>query len=282
MLTTDTIKSVLTSAKKQLNAIESANTDCEVLLSSLLQCTREHLYSYPEQELSPDLVCDFNSLTRKRSKKYPVSYLTGIKEFWSINYLVNSYTLIPRPETEFLVEKILGLIDKDSPAKILELGTGCGAIAIALAEERPNIRITAVDISPEAVAMTRKNAKRNKVENICLLVSNWYSEIGNKTFDVIVCNPPYVESDDKGFTEGEIRFEPRVALDGGPVGMSALNFIIPTAVRYLNPHGCLLVEHGYNQGFQVRGLFKQYHYQNIRTETDYSGHERFSYGDYRK
>ena len=282
MQSTDTIKSVLNSAKKQLNAIESASTDCEVLLSSLLQCTREHLYSYPEQKLPPDLVCDFNSLTRKRSKKYPVSYLTGIKEFWSTNYLVNSSTLIPRPETELLVEKVLGLIDKGSPAEILDLGTGCGAIAIALAKERPNTRITAVDISPEAVEMTRENAQKNKIENICLLVSDWYSEIGNKTFDVIVSNPPYVESDDNGFTEGEIRFEPRIALDGGPVGMNALNHIVPTAARYLNSHGCLLIEHGYNQGLQVRELFKQYHYQNIRTETDYSGHERFTYGDYWK
>ena len=187
--------------------------------------------------------------------------------------------MIPRPETELLVEKVLDLIDKDNPVEILDLGTGCGTIAITLAKERPNTRITAVDISPEAVAITRENAQRNKIENICLLVSDWYSEIGNKTFDIIVSNPPYVESDDKGFTEGEIRFEPRIALDGGPVGMDALNIIIPTAARYLNPHGCLLVEHGYKQGLQVRELFKQYHYLNIRTESDYSGHERFTYGD---
>ena len=280
MTTTDTVKSVLNSARNQLNAIDSASIDCEVLLSKLLQCTREHLYAHPDQRLSPNLICDFKLLISKRSKKYPLSYLTNTKEFWSISYMVNCYTLIPRPETELLVEKVLQQIDIDKPANILDLGTGCGAIAVALAKERPYSRITAVDISPEALMVMRKNARRNKVENICWLLSDWFSELGDKTYDVIVCNPPYVKSTDRRFTEGEIRFEPRIALDGGRVGLSALNLIVPAAVRHLNPCGRLLVEHGFNQGPHVRQLFRRNNYQDIWTETDYSGHERFTYGDY--
>lgn len=278
MNTPHTIQALLDSAYHRLQRFESARLDAEILLSAVLNTGREYLYAHPEHALASEAIIDFNSLINKRSQGYPIAYLTGIKEFWSIPLIVNRHTLIPRPETELLVETALDRIPVDQDLNILDLGTGCGAIAIAIARERPNITVIATDISHDTLATASENAYRHGLKNIQFKHSDWFSELDRYTFHIIVSNPPYVESGNHNLVESEIRYEPRLALDGGHQGLQAFTQIIPAAVRYLSANGCLLLEHGANQGEMVRRILKDNHYYDIQTINDYSGQERISFG----
>jgi len=277
---TTTIRDLLQSAKGRLRDADTAQLDCEVLLATVIKRDRNYLYTHPEAVVTRSEIADFNSLISKRADGYPVAYLTGWKEFWSIPLSVDRNTLIPRPETELLIETALEFIDKDANLNVLDLGTGSGAIAIALARERPLCPITASDISMNALSLAMANARSNNLPNIRFLKSDWFSELDPQRYDIILSNPPYVESGDPGFNNSEIRYEPRIALDGGAGGMDAYFRIIPAAARHLSGRGRLLVEHGHTQGGPVRQLFRDCHYLDITTRKDYAGHERLTFARY--
>lgn len=278
MATSYTIETLLDSACRRLRQFESARLDAEILLSVVLNKGREYLYAHSESIPDGEAVVDFNSLVNKRSQGYPIAYLTGTREFWSMQFIVNRHTLIPRPETELLVEAALDRIPVDRELQILDLGTGCGAIAAAIARERPNAKVVASDISRDSLATASENTRRHGLSNIRFVYSDWFSELRRHVFHVIVCNPPYVESDNPGFIENEIRYEPRLALDGGYRGLQAYHRIIPAALRHLTANGYLLLEHGAAQGENIRRILKGSHYCEIQTVRDYSGLDRITYG----
>lgn len=275
-MTDVTIKDVLTFASNQLTDFDTAKLDSEILLSSVINRGREFVYSHPEQKLNQTELADFHSLIAKRTSGFPVAYLTGLKEFWSLQIRVNLSTLIPRPETEHLVEVALGEIITHFDPSILDLGTGSGAIALAMAREKPRSAVIATDICTEALQMASANAHAYKLNNIRFLHSDWFSELGDYKFDLILCNPPYVNSSDPGFIHGEIRYEPRLALDGGSLGLDAFHRIVPTASRHINRGGKLILEHSYSQGESIRRLLQTYGYINVQTLTDYSSHDRIT------
>ena len=273
----NTVNELLARAQKQLQHIESARLDAEILLAFVLDISRAQLYSYPEKTVPKDLATDYQSMISNRANNYPVAYLTGAKEFWSVEFQVNQHTLIPRPETESLIETALGLIPNDKEIIILDLGTGSGAIAISVAKERPQSRVVATDICEETLAMARENAAGNKVSNITFKKSDWLSEFTDEVFDLVLCNPPYVDSQDSGFLDGEIRYEPRLALDGGYLGMQCFNTIIPAVLKHMRSRAYLIVEHGCCQGDSLRHLLFQNRFIDPKTVCDYAGLERVSY-----
>jgi len=275
-----TIRELLQASQTHLLNLDSGRLDCELLLAYVLGRDRNYLYSRPEQPVSPASAADFRSLLAKRASGYPLAYLTGYKEFWSTRLTVNRDALIPRPETELLIEIILELTDKDARLKILDLGTGTGAIAIAVAKERPHSTVTATDISNAALALAMENARANNITNIRFVQSDWFTELGRKQFDIILSNPPYVDSGDPALLAGEIRHEPRIALDGGHGGMDAIHRIVPAAGSHLTNRGWILLEHGYNQGQAVRDILLFCRFRDITTRQDYASHERITFACY--
>lgn len=280
MTESKTINDVLVSGSMLLTDAATARLDCEILLAHIIGKDRNYFYSHPESVISAAHIADFNSMLLKRARGYPVAYLLGQKEFWSLPFTVDSNTLVPRPETERLVEIALELIPPDTTLNVLDLGTGSGAIAVSVAAERTKCTVTATDICPYALARARENTGVNAITGIQFIESDWFENIGPTRYDIILSNPPYVESDNPGFINGEIRYEPRLALDGGPRGLDAYYRIIPAATRHLNASGYLVLEHGYLQGGILRNMLEQNHYKNIETRSDYSGLERITLARY--
>ena len=273
-----TIRELLAQAETLLRDGGSARLDAELLLGIVLDKDRSYFYSHPETTISATDYADYYSLISKRQSGYPVAYLMGKREFWSMELQVTRHTLIPRPETERLVEAALEYIPPDSVMRILDLGTGSGAIALAIARERPVCKVTAVDVSREALNVARMNAERLQLTNVELRQSDWFTGLSGELFDLIVSNPPYVESDHIGFERETIRFEPRLALDGGHHGLLAIQQIIPAARRHLHEGGYLLLEHGNTQGNDIRNLLALHHYKDIMSLCDYAGLERVTLG----
>ena len=271
------VKELLRQAEQQLHASDSARLDAEVLLCSVTGLDRARLYACPELDVEPQLAAAFKARVRARQEGTPVAYLTGVREFWSLSLLVNAHTLVPRPETEILVEAALQRIPAGQPQCIADLGTGCGAIALALARERPACRITATDISNEALAVARINAAQHDVNQVTFTASDWFSALTG-SFDLIVSNPPYIRTEDAQLLHADIRHEPRLALRGGADGMDALRHIVATSPRYLNAGGWLCLEHGYDQGRGVRGMFSENGFVDVVTINDYAGLERVCCG----
>jgi len=276
MAAAETVGAALQRARELLQGRDSSRLDAEVLLAAVTGLGREVFYSRPERPLAPEHLADFNRLVQRRHEGYPVAYLTGHREFWSLEFKVSRDTLIPRPETERLVETALEFIAAEADLDVLDLGTGSGAVAVALAVERARCRITASDVSPEALALARENAEQARVGQIRFLEADWFTGLPLRSFDVIVSNPPYVASAQAG--AGDIRFEPRLALDGGRSGLAALQTIIPAARLYLRPGGRLLLEHGHDQGAAVRRLLQLSHYVDIATRQDHAGLDRVTTG----
>tara|TARA_R110002072_G_scaffold39236_4_gene112877 strand:+ start:11859 stop:12704 length:846 start_codon:yes stop_codon:yes gene_type:complete len=269
---------VLKHAKRQLASSDSARIDAESLLCSILKCDRSKLYAYPEQALSDEELDSFNELLALRAEGHPVAHLTGQKEFWSLNLQVSHDTLIPRPETELLVETALTLIPNDKETTLLELGTGTGAIAIAIASERNHSNITATDLSAKALNVAQLNARSLAIENINFKIADWFAFPDIENYDLIISNPPYICANDPHLKQGDVRFEPITALASGVDGLDDIRTIIQQAQHYLNTRGWLLLEHGYNQAAQVRQLFKDNGYTTVTSVKDYGGIERVSMG----
>ncbi len=273
------IHSVIRNAASQLKASsDSPLLDAEVLLCFVLQKKRVYLKTWPERALTPEQANQFQSLVKKRRHGLPVAYLTGRREFWSREFLVTRDVLIPRPETELLIEVSLELIPPDQHLKLADLGTGSGIIAITLAAERPGLEVTATDLSPLALALARKNARQLNISNIQFHQSHWFDDLEESNFDFVVSNPPYIAKDDPHLQQGDLRFEPNSALISESQGLGCIETIANTARNHLLPGGYLLVEHGYDQQEQARKIFQQYQYTNLQTHIDLSGQPRVTLG----
>ena len=274
------IREALKSGKEKLIDSDSAGLDAELLLCSVLNCERGRLYSAPEKELSNETLKAFNNLTALRAQGHPIAYLTHKKEFWSLDLEIKSDTFIPRPETELLVEILLTVVPKAAGTTVLDLGTGIGAVAIAIASERPLTKITAIDKCNHALDIAKRNAQKHKIKNITFKQTNWNKPGIQERFDVIVSNPPYLSTGDPHLQQGDVRFEPLSALVSGQDGLDDITTIISKAKKQLNNKGWLLLEHGFQQAPAVRKLFKENHFSLINTFKDYSGLERVSFGQW--
>jgi release factor glutamine methyltransferase len=275
------IKSVLAEAAAALAAVsDSALLDAEVLLCLVLNKQRSYLRAWPDQQLQPEHLAAFKALLEQRQKGMPVAYITGNREFWSRDFLVTPDVLIPRPDTELLIELSLNLIPANEPTKIIDLGTGSGIIAITLAAERPHAQISATDFSLAALRIAQLNADKHHISNIRLYHSDWFTDIPDTKFNLIISNPPYIAEDDGHLQQGDVRFEPQTALCAEDQGLRDIKTIADAARNYLEPCGHLLIEHGYNQQQQVQALFKNLHYDKVQTYADLSGQPRVTYGQW--
>lgn len=247
--------------------------DADVLVRHAAGVTRAESIAHPDRLLSIDACRLLAALVERRARGEPIAYLTGIREFWSLELIVSPATLIPRPETELLVERALAHIDAGART-VADLGTGSGAIALAIAHERPEVTVVATDCSAAAIAVARANAERLRLRNVRFAVGDWFAALGTERFDIVVSNPPYVRSDDPHLLRGDVRHEPRLALVAGPRGLDAIAHIAATAPLSLSPNGWLLIEHGHDQGPDVRRMFADNGYRDIQTHRDLGGHER--------
>ena len=268
-----TLALALSSATARLQKVE---TDpplfiAELLLAHVLQQPRAYLKAGPERALAAAQWAQFDALVERRVRGEPVAYLTGRREFWSLELQVNAATLIPRAETERLVELTLQRIPVDAPWRIADLGTGSGAIALALAHERPRCMVLATDVSPEALQVARSNAARLGIENIEFQLGAWFATLRGARFDVIVSNPPYVAEHDVHLQRGDLRFEPSCALSSGADGLRDLRHIVQHATAYLGAGGWLLVEHGYAQQAAMLDLFSQQGFAEVCGYEDAAG-----------
>lgn len=274
-----TIQQTLLAAQVRLDPTSTtSHTDCELLLSHVLDCTRTYLHTWPEKILTKTQRKNFDSLIKKRQQGEPVAYLIGHKGFWEFDLTVTAQTLIPRPETELLVEQTLLLIPDNETYEILDLGTGTGAIALAIAHERPCAQITAVEQSSGALSVAAINIAAYSRGNIELLASHWFSALVNKNYHIIVANPPYIAQQDPHLNEGDVRHEPRSALLSGVDGLDDIRYIIEHAGHHLHTDGHLLLEHGYDQASAVKTLFCQHSFGIIRQYKDLSSHLRVTHG----
>jgi release factor glutamine methyltransferase len=273
-----TITELLKKAEQNIHSSESARLDAEILFCNVMQFKRSRIYSHPEQLVPEAKSVLFQSLIEQRQQGHPIAHLTGKKEFWSLELTVNKDTLIPRPETELLVETALQMIPENAAFNILDLGTGSGAIAIAIASERPDCKIVATDINKNALTIAKENAETHQIENIQFYLSDWYKNIPSKSFDLVVSNPPYIKQDDEHLSQGDVRFEPELALVAGIDGMQAINIILENAKRYLASDACLLIEHGYDQKSLVQQAFLKHDFNQLKTFQDLSGQDRITLG----
>lgn len=257
---------------------QNPEREAEILLGHVLNKNRAYLFAHPDELLTTKQLELFQNLMAQRAQGMPIAYLTGQREFWSLNLKVNKHTLIPRHETELLVELTLQFVPNKPDTYILELGTGSGAIALALAKERPNCQIIACDINLETLQVAKENARNHKIKNINFYQSNWFSNIPKHQYHAIVTNPPYIDENDPHLQQGDLRFEPRNALVSSQDGLADLQCIIEQGYDHLLPQGMLLLEHGFDQKFKVQAILNKLRYRNIRCWQDIQGHDRVSGG----
>lgn len=270
-------KQWLDQAIGRLRASESPRRDAEILLGYVTGRARTYILAFAEITLTSAEQEQLETLLVRRERGEPIAHLTGQREFWSLPLFVSPVTLIPRPDTECLVEQALAHLPAE-PCRILDLGTGTGAIALALATERPDCQVTAVDFVAEAVALATRNAQHLDIRNVTILRSDWFRALAGQRFTVIVSNPPYIDETDPHLDQGDVRFEPKSALVADENGLADLAHIIATAHDYLLPGGFLLLEHGWRQGEAVRALFTAAGYQQVETCQDYGGNDRLTLG----
>lgn len=254
----------------------SARIEVQCLLQALLQVNRAYLLTHPEQQLDSEQQARYATLFERRLSGEPVAYILGEREFYGLNFKVTPATLIPRPDTELLVELALALIPQ--PGRVLDLGTGSGAIALSIAHARPNVEVTAVDASPDALEVAHDNARRLNIGNARFIQSDWFSALAGERFDLIVSNPPYIAAADAHLGQGDVRFEPRAALASGADGLDDVRRIVADAKAYLNDGGWLLFEHGYDQAKQARTLLQQAGFNEVFSAHDLAGIERVTGG----
>jgi release factor glutamine methyltransferase len=256
----------------------SAALDAEVLLGHVLNKSRVQLYTSSDDRVKPEKAALFVNLVRKRQEGMPVAQLVGFREFWSMDFSVTGETLIPRPETELLVECALTHIARDRPADVLDLGTGTGVIALALAQERPDIHITATELSDSALAVARYNAHTLNLKQVKFRLGDWFKAVLGQKFSTIISNPPYVSDMELMVRDFELSHEPAMALSGGKDGLDAIREIVLEAPDYLFPGGWLAIEHGHRQGPAVTNLFKQAGLTSVFSYRDLQGHPRVTEG----
>jgi release factor glutamine methyltransferase len=271
------IGQLLELATRRLAAQPEARREVEILLGHALEVKRSFLYANRAMHVPRQRQVQFQQLLRRRVQGMPIAYLTGIRSFWSLDLRVTPAVLIPRPETELLVEKALELIPADAQQRLADLGTGSGAIALALAQERPHCEIHATDYSLDALQVARDNARRHQLGQVQFHHGSWTSPLSGR-FDLILSNPPYIAQADPHLQQGDCRFEPRLALTPGADGLSALRQIAAEAHELLVAGGWLLLEHGYDQGAAVRAILDAAAYSAIATYRDLAGIERICVG----
>ena len=263
-------------AQEHLKGGESPKLDSEIILAHGLDCTRASLVAWPEQPLSEDHWQGFQKAIKRRQLGEPVAYIIGEQGFWTLTLKTNPSTLIPRPETELLVEQVLSMTWPEHN-KLLDLGTGTGAIGLALASENPRWQIMGVDLNPAAVDLANQNAQLNSITNIRFEQGSWAENV-EPGWDCIVSNPPYIDPKDAHIKQGDLRFEPLSALVAEDAGLADIKTIAKQAWPLLNKNGWLLLEHGYNQGAQVSEILLATGFDAVQTKLDYGQRERITFG----
>jgi release factor glutamine methyltransferase len=270
-----TIKSILAHTTNTLaNHSDSPLLDAEVLLGFVLGKPRLYLRAWCDNTLTDQQLAAFEDLIKQRQQGTPTAYLTGTREFWSRDFKVTRDVLIPRPDTELLIELSLELIPNNQAVNLIDLGTGSGIIAVTLAAERPKAQVTAIDASLAALAIAQHNTRHHQLTNIEFYQSDWFSNVPESLFDLVISNPPYIDPDDEHLQQGDVRFEPQSALIADNQGLSDIQIIADKARSYLKPLGHLLIEHGYNQATQVQAIFNALAYDKVQSYRDLSGQTR--------
>lgn len=263
-------------AQERLKGGESPKVDSEIILAHYLDCPRASLIAWPEKLLSENHWLGFQKAIKRRQLGEPVAYIIGEQGFWTLTLKTNPSTLIPRPETELLVEQVLSMTWPEHN-KLLDLGTGTGAIGLALASEHPRWQVMGVDLNPEAVDLANQNAQLNSITNITFEQGSWAENV-KPGWDCIASNPPYIDPKDAHIKQGDLRFEPLSALVAEDAGLADIKTITKQAWSLLNKNGWLLFEHGYNQGAQVREILLASGFDAVQTKLDYGQRERITFG----
>jgi release factor glutamine methyltransferase len=271
------IQTILTSSYSQLNSDEAV-LEAQILLQNVLNVNRAWLITHQNDALEANIHAAYRALINRRANGEPIAYILGYREFYGLNLKVTQDTLIPRPDTETLVDAALTKIPQDKNLRILDLGTGTGAIALAVAKYRPNALVTAVDASQAALNIAIENAQNLKITNVNFILSDWFGSLKDQKFDVIVSNPPYIEQNDVHLSQGDLPWEPISALVAGQDGLSDIKRIIQNAPQHLDPHGWLMLEHGYNQAEHVADLMKLAGFSEISHAQDLAGINRVTLG----
>ncbi|MEZ3498720.1 peptide chain release factor N(5)-glutamine methyltransferase [Pantoea sp. KPR_PJ] len=271
------VRGWLKQAVAALQGGDSPKRDAEILLGFITGRSRSWLVAFDETELLPEQLAQLDALLMRRVRGEPIAHLTGEREFWSLPLRVSDATLIPRPDTEVLVEQAL-LHLSAAPSRILDLGTGTGAIALALASERADCEVVGVDRIEAAVTLAQSNAAILGIRNTTFVLSHWFEALPATPFEMIVSNPPYIDARDQHLSQGDVRFEPLSALVAEEAGLADLRLLIAQAPDWLTPGGWLLLEHGWQQDAQVRALMQQQGFLQVATVNDYGGNPRVTLG----
>ena len=267
-----------TIALKASNNSDEEKLEAQLLLERVLTVNHAWLITHADDKINSETHQQFEALIQRRISGEPIAHILGEREFYGLAFKVTPDTLIPRPDTETLVEAALAKISPSETTRILDLGTGSGAIALAIAKHRPNANVIAVDASQAALSVAQENAKALNIHNVQFLLSDWFSTLTNQHFDVIVSNPPYIEQDDGHLKQGDLRFEPISALASGEDGLDDIRQIILDAFAHLKPKGWLMFEHGYNQAKSVSVLLASAHFSSIETLKDLGSNDRVTFG----